>query len=262
MKLFRAEMSAYPAVELEMPIPRGTSCRPPDSFGRTGTPKQLQTIGTSSAQPPLFKIKTPAGIDHANPRHPYARIRSEKPWAYRPRTQFSKFSPVHESARKIVAESCPDGDSAAGGGRGGLKKRLHRTGAYAVTGSCVFERSARVQARIAALRDHQVAHSSSPSDHISSPRTIADYYKQSSRRALSLRSNHAIPISLRPLPFICPSLSFCPGSAGFQPHRDPGTSRTYHCRSISISGRLAPTSQECDTARNSSELHISLDPAK
>lgn len=51
---------------------------------------------------------------------------------------------------------------------------------------CTRERRERTSAgeHGRALRDHQVAHSSSPSDHISSPRTIADYYKQSSRRTL------------------------------------------------------------------------------
>lgn len=121
------------------------------------------------------------------------------------------------------------------------------------------------------LRDHQVAHSSSPSDHISSSRTIADYYKQSSlctssSLSLSLAPRRSVVLSLFLLPARSLSLSpshsrLVPGSV-FQPHRDSTSGPTYHWRSINISDRLAPTSQECDTARNSFELHISLSPAK
>lgn len=54
------------------------------------------------------------------------------------------------------------------------------------------------------------------------------------------------------------------GSVCFNPIAIPPPARriTTGALSINISDRLAPTSQECDTARNSFELHISLGPAK
>lgn len=90
---------------------------------------------------------------------------------------------------------------------------------------------ARTHGRGTSLRDHRVAHSSSPGDHISS---CTDYCK----RWLSL-----VKPSLRPIT--------SSSSRRFS---------TLLLLPISISDRLAPTSQECDTSRNSFELHISLAP--
>lgn len=84
------------------------------------------------------------------------------------------------------------------------------------------------------------------------------------RRLLQTELPLHLALSFRRIQFespLSPSHSDLFGSV-FRPHRDSTSGPTYHWRSINISDRLAPTSQECDTARNSFELHISLGPAK
>lgn len=203
---------------------------------------------------PLAKIKNSPGIHQIDPRVPHVRI----PGPEKARTRAAIF----EAARKIAADSCT---AIKIEGRG--KKEIapdSRVGSNWIWYE-VGRESAGVEASMAercgtirsptAHRQAITSHRRVPSQTITNRALVAPY-PSAVTVSCPLRTHSRLYSSVS----LYISVSLLP--AAFQPHRDPTSSRTYHCRSISISDRLAPTSQECDTARNSFELHISLGPAK
>lgn len=150
----------------------------------------------------------------------------------------------------------------------GSNRRMEIRGKKRLRGRRVGSNRIRYERRRAEWREsrggHGIAAGPSGRPQLIAKRShlIASYHRRLLQTELSLSSaSRSEPVLRRPSRLL-PVAPLPLASLFNPPTTDSTSSRTYHCRSISISDRLAPTSQECDTARNSFELHISLGPAK